>query len=81
MLFCFIVKATVHNSHLSLHEAMKKSGQQKRLTEHSKQQHSSHRPLNLLHSLSNLKQHSLMLSHRQHSRTLSHRQHSRWHSR
>lgn len=43
---CFIVKATVHNSHLSLHEAMKKSGQQKRLTEHSKQ-HSSHRPLNL----------------------------------
>ena len=74
MLFFFILKAMVHNPHLSLHEAMKKSRQQKRLTEHSKQQHSSHRPLNLMRRPLNLSPN--LPSHRLHSLMLSHRQHS-----
>ena len=53
---------------------MKKSRQQKRLTEHSKQQHSSHRPLNLMRRPLNLSPN--LPSHRLHSLMLSHRQHS-----
>lgn len=53
---------------------MKKSRQQKRLTEHSKQQHSSHRPLNLMHRPLNLSPN--LPSHRLHSLMLSNRQHS-----